>query len=364
MELKTECFGCSACVNVCLEQCIVMGQNDDGFFVPQWTEKAKCTECKMCEQVCPMMQEKEIFAGEMKKAYLFVNRDEYDRNLSSSGGFFKALSDVIFRMNGIVCGAAFSDGFMVEHRCIEKADDIYPLLGSKYVQSNLKKTFPEIKEFLKDGRYVLFAGTSCQVAGLKSYLGNIDCAKLVTIDLICAGTPSQKVWKEYIEECHQGEEIRYIQFRCKTKGWWESEFRVQYAHADYAKPFRKGEDLYVKMFFNDISLNKACYDCKYRKKEKYSDFYIGDAWNINRIKSNMDDDRGITSVFVNTEKGAEFIRKVQNAHLFEIELEEALLYRGDLLQGKEIPDKRTVFFEQLRKGRGFVQAVKECEKEK
>lgn len=360
MELKSECFGCSACVHVCPKQCIVMGENDDGFFVPQWVRRTECIDCGMCEQICPMTEKAVIPDGEMRKAYLFVNKDEYDRNLSSSGGFFKALSDVVLGINGIVCGAAFSDNFMVEHRCVENINDIYPLLGSKYVQSNLKKTFSEVMEFLKKGRYVLFAGTACQIAGLKSFLRSIDCSKLITVDLICMGVPSQKVWRSYIEECHQ-EEIRYIQFRYKSKGWWEFGLRFQYAHTDYFKTFRSGDDLYLRMFSNNISLNRFCYDCKYREKRKYSDFYIGDAWNINRIRENMDDNRGITTVFVNTEKGMDFLKKIQNSHLFEIELEEALLYRDDLLQGKKIPHKRKIFFENLRMGRGFAEAVKECE---
>lgn len=359
MELKSECFGCSACVHSCPMQCIAMGQNVEGFFVPVWTEKENCIDCGKCVQVCPMEPDTPEPAGKMEQAFLFINRDEYDRNLSSSGGFFKALSDVVLENGGVVCGAAFSDDFMVEHRCVQKKEDLYPLLGSKYVQSNLKNVLSEIRSFLQERRYVLFAGTSCQVAGLKNYLQDIKCDKLLTIDLICAGVPSQKAWKSYVEEYHGDEEIRYIQFRYSVKGWWEWGLRVQYAHSDYWKENRF-EDPFLKMFLKYISVNSTCYNCKYREKRKYSDFYIGDAWNINRIRTNMDDDRGITSVFVNTEKGKKFLEKIQNAHCFEMSLEDALRYREDLLQGKEIPEERKCFFEELAE-EGFIKAVNRCE---
>ncbi len=356
--MKSECFGCSACVNSCPTQCIAMGQNQEGFFVPKWVAKDQCISCGKCMEVCPMEKSSLEPMGEMKRAFLFINRDAYDRNLSSSGGFFKALSDVVFELGGIVCGAAFKENFMVGHKCVQNRDEIYPLLGSKYVQSDLENVFLEIQSFLQQGRYVLFAGTPCQVAGLKNFLKDVECEKLLTVDFICAGVPSQKVWESYIKECHQGEEIRYIQFRYGAKGWWEWGLRVQYAHHEYWKENRM-EDPYLRMFLENISINSYCYSCKYREKRKYSDFYVGDAWNINRIRTNMDDDRGITTVFVNTKKGEEFIEKIQNAHCFEISLEEALQYREDLLHGKKIPDERKRFFEGLT-GEGFARAVQLC----
>lgn len=360
MELRKECFGCSACVHACPNQCIEMGQNAAGFFVPVWAEKNKCTDCGVCRQVCPMTETSLKPDGEMKKAYLVVNRDSYDRNLSSSGGFFKALADLVFQQGGVVCGAAFADEFLIRHQWVEDKNAVYPLLGSKYVQSNLNNTFSQIKTFLEQGKYVLFAGTSCQAAGLKNFLREgTGCGRLITADLICHGVPSQKVWKKYLEECHKGKEIRYVQFRCKAKGWWESNLRLQYAHADYMRENRL-EDPYMRMFLNGISLNPCCYDCRFRSKKKYSDFYMGDAWNINRIRTNMDDGRGVTAVFVNSEKGQNLIEKMENIHCFEVELEEALFCREDLLKNKEMPAGRKVFFENLEKG--FITAVKECEK--
>lgn len=45
---------------------------------------------------------------------------------------------------------------------------------------------------------MLFSDTPCQVAGLKSFLGNADTTNLLTIDLICHGVPSIKLFKSYM----------------------------------------------------------------------------------------------------------------------------------------------------------------------
>lgn len=61
---------------------------------------------------------------------------------------------------------------------------------SKYAQSAVGMAYRKTKQFLKEGKKVLFSGTPCQIAGLRAYLGNTNQQCLLTIEVICEGVPS------------------------------------------------------------------------------------------------------------------------------------------------------------------------------
>lgn len=92
--------------------------------------------------------------------------------------------------------------------------------GSKYVQSDINNTYTQVKTYLKNGKWVLFTGTPCQIAALKSYLKK-DYSRLLTADLICHGVPNADFFKGYIrhlEDKLRGKVIDF-KFRDKSKGW-------------------------------------------------------------------------------------------------------------------------------------------------
>lgn len=352
-----QCCGCGACASICQSGAITIGIGDDGFYKPELTADC-CIECGACETVCPMCNESS--KNEIQYAYLFINSNQYERNLSSSGGFFKCVADLILDAGGVVYGAAFADDFSIEHVRCENSEQLYPLMGSKYVQSRIGDTFRQAQNDLEHGKTVLFSGTSCQVAGLKNFLGR-EYDSLYTVDLICQGTPSPEAWKRYLEDYHDDEDIRYIDFRYKSDGWWNWGLRLQYAHKDYFSKARGGHDPYMSAFLQGISLNEPCYDCKFRSMQRVSDFFIGDAWNINRIRVHMDDNRGITTVFVNSEKGLKLFKQLEKQDIcFSISLEDALKFREDLLSKKEMPSQRAAFIENLMK-HGFRYAYEGSE---
>ena len=339
-----QCYGCEACASICQYGAITMKIGDSGFYGPELNPKL-CVECGACESICPL-QNCEM-NNRMQWAYLFVNANQYERNLSSSGGFFKCAANFVLENGGIIYGAAFADDFSVEHVRCEEKDILFPLLGSKYVQSRIGDTFVQAARDLEQGRTVLFSGTSCQIAGLKNYLGR-DYENLYTIDLICHGTPSPGAWKSYLEDYHGDETIRYIDFRYKVNGWWEWGLRLQYAHEEYFAKTRGTQDPYMRAFLQGISLNEPCYSCKFRSGKRVSDFYIGDAWNINRIRGHMDDNRGITTVIINSDKGHSLFEQLKKGNIcFQITLEEATAFREDLFAAKEIPFQRKEFLQNL-----------------
>lgn len=348
--ISEECMGCAACENACPKKCIKMTYNEEGYFTPA-IDETKCIHCDICKNVCPM-QEAYLPGKKTQKAYLFIHEREYYRNLSSSGGFFKALSDIILEDEGVVFGAYLTEDFMVKHGFVEKKEDMFRLMGSKYVQSEMEGVYEQAKSFLEKGRKVLFSGTPCQIGGLYTYLGK-EYSNLTTVELFCEGVPSQYSWKKYLEEYYGDEVIRYVQFRYKGQGWWQTGLRLQFLKEDYFFSNRSRKDPYTASFLNEINLNKTCYHCKFKAKEKNADFSIGDAWNINRIRVNMDDDRGITIVLVNSEKGRWAIEKLKGSHhLFEVTLEEAMFTREEWNPDRNIPDSREAFIHDL-KSKGF-----------
>lgn len=191
-----ECSGCGACFSICPKNVITLIPNVEGFLFPV-VDSEKCINCNLCAKVCPVNN---IDTSNSKTPEAFaVQANDEIRLKSSSGGVFTVLASYIFKQGGYVCGAAFDDSGKICHQVIYQENDLRLLQGSKYVQSAIGNTYKEVKNLLCSGKLVLFTGTPCQVAGLKSFLGkNYD--NLITADLICHGVPSPKVFQKYIAE--------------------------------------------------------------------------------------------------------------------------------------------------------------------
>lgn len=357
---ENECYGCGACANACAKRCIHLSESEKGFYVPI-LDRNSCNNCDMCETVCPVLNEKSP-EFVLSSAYLFINGNDYNRRVSSSGGFVNAAAEYLMNNNNgaVVYGAAFDDDFKVVQKGISEYEKIYELMGSKYVQSYVNESLlKEVKEHLDENTQVLYVGTPCQIAGLKSFLGK-EYDNLYTIELICEGVPSPRVWREYLCDYYKNKEIRYIQFRYKFFGWWNHGLRIQFAKDDYYSPTRGGTDPYMQCFMNNLSTSMACDHCRYRRKEHNGDFYIGDAWNVNRIRSNMDDNMGITTVFANSLKAKKVMESLRDKHnIFEITIDEATRFRPDLFESMGNSEKKEMFFKCFEKY-GFKKAYEFC----
>ncbi|MBE6085501.1 MAG: 4Fe-4S dicluster domain-containing protein [Selenomonas ruminantium] len=337
MVADEKCTGCGACRVACPMGAIAL-KEETGGLKPR-IDRELCTECGACERVCPVAGKAVIPQHSMRKADLFVNNNFFDRGVSSSGGFFKALSDYVFSKHGVVYGAAWCNEYTAVNMVrIKNPDDIYQCMESKYIQADTCNTFHEVEEDLRSGRLVLYAGTPCQIAGLHGCLGQ-DYENLLTLEVFCHGVPAVHLWQSYLRDYHGHEDvIRYVHFRYKRRGWWEAQMKIQYAHNEYLSSFRNTNDSYMFVFLNNYSLNQACYDCPFRKREHAGDFYIGDAWNINKIKQNMDDDRGISMVVTLTEKAEKILSEVSKGNnVFPVTLEEGVCSSKDLFQSKMRP---------------------------
>ena len=196
MKNKSECCGCTACEMICPVGCITMESDEEGFLYPL-IDKSKCIECKKCDNVCPIKNP--IRPHGQTKAYVGYSEKDEIRLSSSSGGIFSLIAGNVLKQNGAVFGVAFDENMSVCHICAQSEEELHRLRSSKYVQSRMDDTYKQVKMRLEEGVPVLFSGTACQVAGLKKYLGN-DPDNLFTLDVLCHGVPSPKIWNMYVKE--------------------------------------------------------------------------------------------------------------------------------------------------------------------
>lgn len=335
---KANCCGCSSCVQACPKQCITMQQDEEGFLYPTVKENI-CIKCGLCERVCPVLN-KGINRTPLF-SYAAKNDNEAERLQSSSGGIFIILAKSILENGGVVFGARFDDDWNVVHSYTDSVEGMKPFMGSKYVQSQIGKSYVKAREFLDKGRKVLFSGTPCQIAGLKLFLRK-DYENLLTVDVICHGVPSPAVWNKYLEEikenARQGEntvssplipsfsesdalvadkdvKIESISFRDKRLGWKKFSFALTLAEA--AADGKKNsvllshihnEDPYFLGFNNyNLYLRPSCMKCPSRDLSSGSDITLADFWGIDTLLPELDDDKGVSVIMTNTEKGNNII---------------------------------------------------------
>ena len=224
---KSKCCGCAACVQRCPKQCISFKKDSEGFLYPE-ADASLCIECRLCEKVCPILQEPHSHIP--KQCYAAINPNEDVRKNSSSGGIFTAIATTVLSEGGVVFGARFDTDWSVIHDHTETLEGLAAFQGSKYLQSRVGNTYQQAEKFLKEGRKVLFSGTPCQISGLHHFLRK-EYSNLLTVDFICHGVPSPSVWQQYLLETkkqHSIEQITNISFRNKSNGWKKYRFTIEW----------------------------------------------------------------------------------------------------------------------------------------
>lgn len=297
-----------------------MVTNMDGFLYPE-VDSAACTECKLCEKVCPALNDGTNATGPLL-AYAAKSLDYETRISSSSGGIFTELSKRIISIDkGIVFGARYSADWSVMHNYADNLEGIECFRGSKYVQSDINDCFRLAERFLKEGKRVLFSGTPCQIKALKLFLSR-DYDNLTTVDVVCHGAPSPLVWQQYLSEFK--DDISNINFRDKTKGWKQFCLRISGKNGKNISVKSLDKDPFMFLFLKDLCLRPSCYDCPAKGGDKHSgsDITLGDFWGIQTVMPEMDDDKGTSLVIANTSRGVALLSDL-NIDYKEVSLESA-----------------------------------------
>lgn len=342
---KKNCTGCYACSNICPQHCITMESDSEGFCYPK-VNMESCVNCGLCEKVCPVLHKTE--QSHTPTAYATYNKEETVRMQSSSGGIFTLIADYVLDNNGIVYGVAFDGQFDVVHVAVDNKEDLSRLRGSKYVQSKIGDTYKQAKDFLREERQVLFTGTPCQIAGLKSYLGR-GYNNLICQDIICHGVPSPAVWRQYLELRIQksGASPEKITFRQKDKSWKRYDVQIDFAKGIiYNRPAKN--EPYMRAFLSNVCLRPSCYDCQYKTLSRVSDVTLADYWDIESQHPEMDDDKGTSLVMIHSTKGAEVFDKLKDKICYkEVDAVQAVTGNASAVKSSAWNPKREKFFTEL-----------------
>ena len=352
---QSKCTGCSTCYNICPKNCISMVFDGEGFLRPL-IDSSLCINCNLCKNSCPVNIE-QVNNGIIKSIGANAKNTQL-RSVSSSGGIFSLIAQRVLETNGIVFGAGFSDDFQsIKHMYIDNADDLYKLRTSKYVQSTIGNTYSQVKEFLLAKRKVLFCGTPCQIAGLKAFLGK-EYDSLITLDFICHGVPSPRVWTSYINHRKEqlGEKIQNVFFRNKQNGWRKFSLRIDAEGGKYYLA-PNINDLYLKGFCNDLILRPSCYDCDFKGGKSGADITVADFWSIDSVAPELNDDSGMSILLIHTEEGMKILSEIcDGLNIIEITEEQALKNNPSYYKSVSIPKTRESFFRYAKK-KGDVAAL-------
>lgn len=306
-----KCFGCAVCENICTANACTLKTDNEGFLSPV-IDDSKCSKCNLCKSKCPSLFQTTSYPIIGSYAY-YTNNLEL-RTSSSSGGIFSDIATyIINEKKGLVVGAAYSNkednSHYVKHIIIDNVCDLYKIRGSKYVQSDIRDALKSVKKFIKSGKVVLFSGTPCQVAAVKSFIGNND--NLYTVDLFCHGVPSPKVFYKYLEEM-KTTKTTIINFKDKSLGWNDSCITFDTIQSKYK--VRHSQDTFYLGFVDNLYLRKSCYTCKYNQlNNRPGDISIGDFWEIESFFPELNDDKGINAVITNTIKGESILTNIKSS---------------------------------------------------
>ncbi len=336
-----QCFGCEVCRLSCPKHAIEMRSSKKGFLHPCIDDRL-CVGCGACIDACPA-NNREPRATRPRRAYAGWSKNGKTRKQSSSGGIFTEIAQVVHRRGGVVFGARWGQDFSVVYGCAENADELNHLRGSKYTQAKLGDCFPEIKSLLDAGREVLFSGTPCLVDALRHYLGKYY-KKLVTVDLVCHGVPSPRVFADYIDslESRFGTNVREINLREKRPSWYASSTKVAFDNGLVVSCLNHDSPFFIG-FNSNLFLRECCYVCKYANCQRVGDISLADFWGFAPRNIRMlFHENGCSAILVNTDHGEEMFSAIRPHIVTEERTIEEIVARNGQLRSPAKPQQKFV----------------------
>lgn len=320
-----------------------MTEDNEGFLYPE-LDYGACIDCGLCVRVCH-----ELHPFEPKsplRVLAAINRDENTRMASSSGGIFSLLAEKTIGEGGVVFGTTFDNQWQASMTYAETMEDVKAFLGSKYMQARVENSYAEAERFLKQGRKVLFSGSPCQIAGLNHFLRK-PYDNLTTVDFVCHGVPSPKVWRMYLDEVVEAARraVSDGSFRNSENGWQRLKFDLSCPGPENTIELTTcfTNSHFMLAFLREMILRPSCHDCRAKQGRSHSDITIADYWGIQREHPEMFDDKGTGLVLVNTEKGLAAIDWARVVCV-ESEISRAAKYNGGLRTQVVPHPKRSTFF--------------------
>ncbi len=358
----SDCCGCRACENICPKKAIKMVENSEGFLYPE-VDKEKCVNCGLCTKICPWLNKiKRDKYLEKPICYAAKAKDKKIQKNSSSGGLFGVIAEYVLNNNGVVFGSTMTDKLKVKHIMIEKKEELIKIMGSKYVISDTKGIYSKVKEELLKKKYVLFSGVPCQISALLNYLQK-DYENLITVEIVCHGVPSQKLFDKYIEylENKFGGKILNYQFRSKKAANWGTFKGYAELIKDNKivnKKINADFDPYYWSFLYSKNYRESCYNCKFANNKRNADITLGDFWGIENVDLNFVDYDGVSAVILNTKKAKEYFNKISDdVEKIEVSYEDICKSNGQLKNPSKRPAERDNWYQNINNS-NFIKNIK------
>ena len=312
-----------------------MVSDEEGFRYPE-IDKARCVNCGRCRRACPA-EDTSAQGNSPLLAWGGYSLDEAVRKESTSGGLFSVLAEAWCDADTIVFGAA-ADGLLVRHAHVRYGDGIGKFRKSKYLQSEIGASYSEAKKFLEEGRKVLFSGTPCQIAGLRTFLGGTDFPNLLSVEVVCEGVPTPHYitrFAEWLGRKLHGE-VNSVDYRFKDGRRWDFEVMQATLQDPARETFTWKQDRWFNPFWSiwlqHLISRPSCYECPFAVRERLADITLGDLWGVHLYCPELYGRNGGASVaFCNTAKGRDVLSKATSKlHGRDLPLETAIRYQGPM----------------------------------
>ena len=316
---KEQCCGCNACGDICPKGAISFPKDYEGFWYPKVDEKL-CINCNLCKNICPILKSEELrnVNNSVPECYVAEHKSVDVIFSSTTGGMFSAAAEVMYSQKGYVGGAIHNDDWTVSEYISNKKEDLKLLRRSKDLQSFSEGFYKKVKKILDNGDKVLVCGVPCQIAALKSFLGR-DYTNLITIDLVCLGVNSPKVWLKYIESIEKkyGSKIEWTENKSKEYGWKNLTQKFVFENGTEAFDTVKTSNFIKGFVHSHLYCRPSCYNCRFKGFPRIADISIGDFWGIEKHDKKYSKNIGTSLVMVNSTKGSEYFDKMKKRINFE-----------------------------------------------
>ena len=325
------CTGCMACSDVCNVDAISLALKNNHYYPS--VDSTKCVECGRCMRACPILTP--VQKNEVVGMHAFGGwaKDVQMRHNGASGGAFAAFATSFCRMHEgevAIYGAALRDDNRVEHQRISSAGEIPLLMNSKYIQSITQGIYRKVLEDIRQGLWVMFSGTPCQIAGLYGFLGNKrDYEKLVTVELVCHGVPGFEALDIHLE---YSKSPRILSFRNKEKGqyWYVSQCTtVERDGKPYT--FKRKDDVFYSIFSGWLLDRLSCSNCQYSSLNRVADITLADFWG--GAPCEADYKEGVSLIIANNCKADGCVRSSSDLYVYESTLKKAVSSNSNMYNG-------------------------------
>lgn len=308
---EINCIGCGACAEVCPKKCISLTRDGKGFLVAEIND-GQCVRCNKCDAVCP--NKTAVERNVPKECIAAYSIQPQHVMNSSSGGVFTVLAEQFISEGGAVYGAAFDDKLGLSHVCVTESENLAAIRGSKYIQSDVSAVLADIKTRLASGQTILFSGTPCQTAAVSLLCDGCENRdNLTLVDIVCHGTPSNRLFGDYIADIERRQKSKVTSFRFRSKKLASTLYGFEYLCKNGTSGVSNGGYTpFGKAFFNGLAMRDSCYNCRFSCSERVGDLTVGDYWGCANDYPDFYNRNGTSCVLVNTERGARLLGKVKD----------------------------------------------------